>query len=181
MIPSEKSEKKSKKKYKDYFELLEVYVKFNKFTKAAKIAEKLLKDDAENKKKNNALLHVVLAHANLAENKTDDMKENLKKAKDLDEKNRKGFYEMAVCVEMKIFFDKKEWENLLKVWKDFKALKFKVKDKQKTLWYPMMAYYNDKDWKNCEKLLKDIYKDDKKSEKGKKALEMLMELKEKDD
>jgi len=46
---------------------------------------------------------VILAQANLAENKTDDMKEHLTKAKELDAKNRKGYYEMAVCVEMKIF------------------------------------------------------------------------------
>ncbi len=159
--------------------MLEIYIKFNRWEEATIIAEKLLKDDAENKQKNNALFHVVLARSYLADNKTDEMEEQLRKAKELDEKNRKGFYEIAVCVELKILADKKDWKNLLKAWKEYKKLKYRVKNPQETLWLPMEAYYNLRKWKDCEKLLKVIYKDDKKSEKGKKALELLRELKEK--
>lgn len=177
---AEEEFEKSKKKYKDSFALLEVYNKFNKVDKAAKIALKLLKEDAENKQKNNALFHVLIAKGKLLENNTEEMTGHLDKAKELDPKNRKGYYEMAICVEMQIPFEKKEWSKVIEIWEKFTETKIRVKNDQETLWMPMMAYYNNQKWDECEDLLYDIYKKDKKSERGKKALEMLKELKEKE-
>ena len=112
------------------------------------------------------------------EKKLDEAKESYKAAKELDNKNKEGYYERIIQFEMLELFPSKNWDGMIKIYTDFIEAKIEFhKDyKQTTKWYVAVAYLNKNDLDNARKMLKEVIAVDADSPTGKQAATYLKKI-----
>ncbi|MCD4658310.1 MAG: thioredoxin family protein [Planctomycetes bacterium] len=174
-----KTEKKSGRNYKNFYKICMLYYeKLDKLKEAAELAEKLVKNDAKNKNKNNAQLYLILGLQNMADKETEKATENFAEVKKLDKKNKEGFYEKVIQIEIEAFLNTKEWDKAIAVYEKF--IKAKVKffktTEQDTKWRVAIAYLNKKDTDNAKKILQEVIDIDADTPIGKQAAKYLKQL-----
>ncbi len=172
-------EKKSERNYENFYKICMFYKeKIGDLEKTIEYAKKLLKNDTKNKHKKNLELSFIIVESLIPLKQADDIKKYIKEVKKLDKKNKEGFYEKVIQLEMFAFINAKEWDKAIAVYNKFlkSKIKFHKDHQQTTKWYVAFVYISKKDTDNAKKLLQEVIDIDANTPIGKRAAYELKKL-----